>query len=436
MNSMRAAAFMISAMATIASPLSAEADEPQTRVARLVRLLGSRSYARRVHATNALEQIGDAAREGLHEAAASDDVEVSRRARGLLAKLGAEDLWQARGVTLDGHQRPASEVLSIIAEQSGNRLVAGDPPYASLQDGPLTLAARDQPYWQVLDALCRQSGNRFRPHYDFNKRGLVVVSGKPDRSPVAYTGPVRAAIVSAKRAFTEVLDYETGRTKVEHTFQFDLTLDWEDRFRLVAYKSEAEVAAAVGEGGVTIRPIGTGRGRWVAATDATRQAAMTIALQPPPVAVKSLTELRMRWPLIAVGEMATLEIANPTAGQIYCQDDVRLRVDALMQVAPRRWKIDLVLRRDLVMPEPAAILFHENDIELTDAAGRPFRHSVGNEDATNREMTEAGLAMRLKFIGETATSKPTHLRITYPRRRSHRELEIIFRDLSLPTAVP
>jgi hypothetical protein len=419
----------------LAAAAAAQDDAPQARVARLIPLLGSDSYAERRLATEELEKMGAAAREQLKAEENSTNPEVRRRARDLLAKLRLADLWEPSRVTIQAERESAAKVLARLAEQSGNRVAASDH-YASCHDVPVTISATSAPFWSVLDDLCRQSGNLVRAHYDHRRPGFVVVAGSPGKFPLAYAGPVRGRVTGARRVFTEELDHETGKTDVTHNFQINLQFTWEDRFRLVAYRSHVELADAITDTGRRVPATGSGGGDWEAASESTRQVTMPLALQPPPIAAQKLDVLRVRWGMIAVGDMATLEVTDFTTGKSHTQDDLRLTVQEFEKLAAARYRLTLVVNRDLALPEPRSVAFHENEFDLHDVQGQPLRKMINGW-----RLTDEGLRIQATFTqeaaeGANAGSPPKVLRFSYPRIRSQRDLEIIFRDVPLPTAQP
>src|SRR5258707_1264238 len=69
-------------------------------------------------------------------------------------------------------------------------------------------------------------------------------AGEPGKFPVTYAGAIRAQITSARRAYSEEIDFETAKSDRTHTFQLNLQMMWEDRFRLVAYRSQPELVRA------------------------------------------------------------------------------------------------------------------------------------------------------------------------------------------------
>lgn len=407
-----------------------EAQEPAIRIARLIKRLGDESAASREAALEELARLGAAAKPQLQEAASDPDPEVRLRARELLLRLQVEELWQPSRVELPTGKLSASKSLAQIAAQTGNRLLIGDQ-YGAFHETPVELDRPVSSFWEAVDALCLKSGNRVRQAFDSRQGGLVVVAGSPGQYPLAYAGPIRAQLVAARRVFTEELSYENRQSTQNHTFQFDLQFMWEDRFRLVAYRSQPELLEAVTLAGQRLPAFQTSEGSWNVVSSGTRQISMVMRLHPPPTSAKQLRRLALRWGLIAVGQPTSIEISDLANRQPYFQDDLELTVESFQQGPGSRCEITLLVVRDLVLPEPQEVVFHENDVELFDTQGRPYR----KQGQTNA-LTEAGARMKLTFLAESSDSTPAMLRFTYPRIRAHRAIEIQFTDVPLPTGRP
>ncbi len=410
--------------------LPAQQPEGEVRIAGLIRDLGSTSFETRQRASLALAKLGSQTRKQLEDAVHSDDPEVRLRSADLLKQIKVRDLWSPSIITYRCEAEQASKVVARLAEQTSNRLLVGDQ-YGTFQDAPITLDYPDGSFWEVLDDLCRQSRNHVRSHYDTGNPGLVVVSGGPGEYPTAYSGPVRARITSARRVFIEELDYDELKSEKTHTFQLNLQMMWEDRFRLVSYRSQPELMEAVTDTGVQLsatQPAGSG---WNVASQGTHQLSTELRLHPPATSARNLKSLRLKWGLIAVGDMATIEISDMSLARPHLQDDVELIVESVQESPGARYEVTLLANRDLVIPEPPEMLFQENDVQLIDADGRPFR----KQGQTNN-LTERGVRLKLSFTGESSDSKPAELRFTYPRIRDRHNLEIVFRDVPLPVARP
>jgi hypothetical protein len=416
----------------LAAAARGRAQEPPTevRVARLIRDLGSESFIERERATAELKLLGPATRRQLEEASASDDAEVRAQAALLLKQLRLADLWAPALVSCQAQGAQAGSILASLAEQSGNRLLVGDQ-YGAFHDAPVNLDHAEVPFWQVLDDLCRQTGNQVRHHYDSRSPGLVVVQGDPGQFPVAYAGPVRSQIVSARRVFIEEMNYDTLKSEITHTFQFNLQMMWEDRFRLVAYRSQPDLISAVAEGGAELaaaQPAGSG---WNVAGAGTLQLAMNLRIQPPSTQARKLDRLRLAWGLIAVGDMRTLEVSDLSSQAPHFQDDLELVVESVQERPGARYEVSVLVNRDLIIPQPQEILFQENNFELFDAEGRPFR----KQGQTN-SLTDQGARIRFTFAGETPASVPRVLRLMYPRLRAQHDLAIEFQGVPLPVGQP
>ena len=407
----------------------AEEPETQIRVARLIDRLSSGSYADRVRASDELATLAVAARDQLAVAAKSDDPEVRLRAKQLLRKLSEDELWLASLVDCRLRQVAASECLAAISRQSGNRLLIGDE-YGAFKDRPIDLEHAAAPFWQVVDQLCRQSGNRVRPHFDTRNPGLVVVAGTSGKYPLAYAGPVRVQINRARRLFSEEFDYEQHSSEKAHSFQFDLQAIWEDRFRLVAYRLQPELVEAMTDTGTHLSGQSTTSG-WNIAGPSTRQVSMNLRLQPPSTTATSLKTLRLKWGLIAVGDMAQIEVDNLDSAEPHFQDGVELVVDSMQRFPGSRCELTLRIVSDGVVSDPAEIIFCENEVELFDGHGGAFR----KQGQTNT-ISEQSAVMKISFLGDDMQSEPKTLRFHYPRIRSQRELEIVFRDVPLPLGRP
>lgn len=411
----------------------AAADDPRSdqplRVARLVKQLGDSDYAQRTRARDELAELGSPSRPELLIAAKSSHLETALAARELLTRLDLQALWQGSAGQLVAQQQPAAEVLAQLANATGNRVLIGDQ-FGSFQNLPVTLDGADRSFWATLDEVCRQTGNHVRPHYDASNPGLVVLSGDAGKYPLAYAGPVRAAATSARRQFIEEFDYRGLSSEQTHSFQLNLQMMWEDRFRLVAYRSQPELIDAITDTGAHLASTQTAGNGWNVAGGGTRQLALNLRLSPPPVAATALDSLRLRWGLIAVGDMTQVEVDLSAAPAPVLHDGFELRVDQV-QSTGARCELTVTIIRDLVAPEPQEVLFQENGFELFDAQNRPYR-----QQGQTNHLTDEGVRLRISFAGAAPDSTPHKLHVTYPRLRSQHDLEITWRGVPLPTARP
>ena len=411
-------------------PQAVEASTPALVAARLVHDLGADDYRLRAAADLRLAELGVAIRPELEQALLSENPEIRLRARDLLRRMEIERLWQASRFRYAARGKPASAALVELANQTGNHVLLGDQ-YGSFDDKPLDYDVTDGEFWPTLDEVCRRTGNKLRPHYDSREPGLVLTAGESGRFPVAYAGPIRAQILSARRAFSEEIDYETVRSDTSHTFQINLQMMWEDRFRLIAYRSQPELVSAKTDAGVEIASTQPQSSGWNVAGGGARQLTMNLRLHPPSTAAVKLAKLELKWGLIAVGDMAELTIDDLTRRDPVYRDDVELRIENVESGPGQRCEVTLGVVRDLVLDDPHEAFFQECDVDLLDQAGVAYR----KQGQTNSHDDDCA-RMKLTFVGESAESQPQRLVFRYPRIRDRRDVVIVFRDVPLPNGRP
>lgn len=395
----------------------------------LIEQLGADQYALRQQAADALRKLGSAARPWLEAAATSDDPEIRLRACGLLQNLLEDELWDGSRVSISVKEQPVSQVFGELAQLTGNLLVM-DESQSDFHEVPVSVTATSAPFWEIVDDVCRQSGNRVCPHYG-RPKALAVVRGGPGARPAGYAGPLRVHLENARRTFTEELEYEEARSTIHHAFEINLGLMWESRFCLVACRSTPLVAEALTDTGVSVRAIHPVPGSWTMTGGRDGQS-VKLKFQPPPASARLVKTLHLRWELIAIGDMAALDIAD-FSGATYYQDDVELELSGVEKTPDgRHYVVTVTVNRDLVLPEPDEIVLVEHELELFDGAGKPF-----DQKSRINTLTDRGVVTKVTYTGMTDDgSQPTRLRFTYPRLRSQRKLDFLLRDIPLPHAVP
>lgn len=390
----------------------------------LVQQLGAPSYRERDEASHALANLGRHARTALLRAIDSSDAEIELRARVLLRMLQVGEIWMPSQVDFDTPEMKASEVFRSFAEQTGNRLLTGDA-FSSFREGPLSVRFEGVEFWRAVDELCRRSGNHVRPTYDPHRPGVVVVAGAPGQYPMAYAGPLRAKVTTARRMFIEELDLKTGDSNTTHTFQFGFQVMWEDRFALVAYRPEPELLEASTNSGQALTATQPPGESWRVVSPGTRQLNLKLALDPPEGKSTHLEVLRLGLSLVAVGNLQTLVIENLTSQEPHRYQGTELIVQGVKQKGPR-WEITVVVSRENGLPDPQEIVFYENHFEAFDASGKPLTFR-----SQSHTLTERGARLTLSFASDGA-GEPRTLHFSFPQIRSQRNVELVFRDVPLP----
>ncbi len=425
-NQVRVAA--LAAVLICAHGPSTARSQPQERIARLVKQLGDADYRQRAEATEALEQLGGRAREPLIRVAASSEPEVALRAEALLARLRRNALWGGHAVTLPARGTPV-ELLKVAARQAGAGLSV---PAAIRQSNPSPIAVsnREQDFWPAVDGICRTAGLRLSPHGDPRQRGFVLVRQVDLAYPVAYAGPIRAELTTARRSLTELLHYDTRESQIQETFQIAMQLMWEDRLRLAAYQEVPAVTRAVTDTGVELHATGNRSRQWNVVSRRSQQLSTKIQLTPPPTAAEKLTLLELGWNMVALAEMAELVVPSPAPGSRHFQDDLMLSIEEIAVQSGRRVRVAVLLRRDLLPVEPREVQIHECRLSLLDPEGKPLA-----EQTHTGSLRKDGIRLVATFRGGD-DDRPFTLKLRYPRMRDRREVRIVFRDVPLPHAQP
>ena len=241
--------------AAIAAPLLADsalfaqppADTP--RVARLVRDLGADSFAVRTQASEELAKLGATARREIELAIRSDDPEVRLRAKDLLRAIKVHELWGAGRFTCPNKPTPAAQLLRSLAEQTGNHVLVGDQ-FGTFQDSPVQFEF-------CRSRLLADDRRALSPNGQPLPPALLTVAcpawwwwqAHGPAAPGVHRSGARAHHERPAAPFNEELSYEDARSEKTHTFQLNLEMTWEDRFKLVAYRSQLEVVEAHADAG-------------------------------------------------------------------------------------------------------------------------------------------------------------------------------------------
>jgi hypothetical protein len=405
-----------------------EAAEP--RVARLIRQLGSDRYSDRAAATSELAKHGPGAREQLEAALQSSDPEVRLRAGDLLTQIRALDLWAPSVVDCRMQDAAVSRVVALLADQSGNHIRTSDLN-GKFNDRPVSLNFPAGTFWEVLDEACRQSNNRIRSHYDTRETGFLLTAGPASAAPTAYAGPFRAQITRLVRSFSDRLDFGEDGPQRLHAFDIDVQMIWEDRFRLVGFRTNPVVVEATTSTGESLTPVQGVAGNWQACAASTKQLQSRIGLSPPPVAAKDLSRLVLRWSLMAIGEMRTLEVNDLAKVREANRDGVHLVIDSIERRDRDRVEVACVVSREMSLPDPAEILFQEYRLDLQDGAGRVWR-----SQGSSFLLTDRGVQVRTTFLRDGEQGEPTSLVLHYPGIRAQRDVELVFLGVPLPHSRP
>jgi hypothetical protein len=157
----------------VCASAAAEPASPAT-IDKLIQQLGSPAFEEREKATQDLDRIGEPALEALRKAMNSNDAEVSRRARDLMAGIEKRVLHasvlKATRVHLVGKNTPLTEVAADLEKKSGCPIHLNDP-LNQLKGRRITLDTGETTFWDALAQLCRSAGlveSRTTNPFNFN----------------------------------------------------------------------------------------------------------------------------------------------------------------------------------------------------------------------------------------------------------------------------
>jgi hypothetical protein len=160
--------------------------------AALVGRLASFHPSERAAAAEALEKLGADALPALRAARlGSTDLVLRARAAALLDAIEAQRLTHATMVRLNVHDRPLPEVLTLLGESTGMKLVLGFDQDPNRQVPSITLDTPEPiPFWTAVDQLCQQGGLRLAPPgMNGGIAGVMLpaLPGQPPRRPLDGT---------------------------------------------------------------------------------------------------------------------------------------------------------------------------------------------------------------------------------------------------------
>ncbi len=203
----------------------------------LVKQFTAPEFAARQQAVDRLVEMGVDVAPVVKDALAKTlDNEVKLRCemvlKALRKKFGAEAVdgktatdaikYDASRVTLNVRDAPLSEVLSELAEKSGNAPVDA----GMFKDRTVTVSVKDVPYWQAMDLVCKPAGAFCDRRWHQNK-GFVLLAESAKDAPeaCAYAGPAVVSVNQVERTKTvrQLLRFRTSQYPYPQP-------DWTERY--------------------------------------------------------------------------------------------------------------------------------------------------------------------------------------------------------------
>ncbi len=145
----------------IVIPTGAAEPVDAKKIEKLIDRLGGDDFGDREKATVELDAIGVPALEALKKARASKDVEISKRAADLVAKIEkrgvAASLLAPKKLRLIYKETPVTEAVADFAKKSGYPIQILDPE-GKLKDRKISLDTGEVTFWQAFELFCDQAG--------------------------------------------------------------------------------------------------------------------------------------------------------------------------------------------------------------------------------------------------------------------------------------
>ena len=241
---------------TATLPLAADSDAEQlnAQVRKLVRQLGSSEVAQRESAETSLLELGSLALDAVENYLPHPDAEINARLQRVqesLYKRAVEAATAATTVTLDVKDKPLSEVLEMIQQQTVNRIV---DKRTRASDPISSLKLTDAPYWQALDETL-DAAELTTYNYSGEASATAIVArplgAMPRTDMAAYSGVFRFEPTQVEA----IRDLRNPANKVMKLF---LEVTWEPRLSPISLSQTLDTLTLTDEDGRRIELAGAG----------------------------------------------------------------------------------------------------------------------------------------------------------------------------------
>jgi hypothetical protein len=443
----------------------------------LVAQLGSRHYAEREAAAQALEQVGGEALPALRLARSSRDLEIRTRASFLVNRIEGALLTQPTLIVLDFQDRPLPEVLRVIGEQAGLQLILASETIPALATRRLSLREpRPVTLWKAIDRLCdagqlyynplRVQTNPISREPQIPLFPLNVPAANP-ATPTSDSGPFRLTLLNLH--FQRDLLFDQGafiRTNprlpepvrviapppnpgvavgptVNEEFSAQIQITAEPRLAL-SQNGPLRILEAIDEHGQSLlHPIYDGPFTQRASGYFGMTSGSTLTLQAllsrPSRPSKILKRLRGNLSVaVSTRKPNPLIVSMRNAsGKTFQNDDVTLSIlDTRIDPNTRQTTLDLSIRSNsAALTSPVASVIpgdfpfprpdiNQQQIEILDAQGRVLAwYSAGSDGE--------GTRFSLTLLPRQDQSTPAEIRY-YTLSRAATEVNFVFEDVPMP----
>jgi len=246
---------LATALATTSSVFAADdlTGGEKMAVEALIKQFTDRSFAARQKAVDRLVEIGPKVVPLIQKTLGeTSDNEVKLRCRMVLDGIGkkygiavtpdgpapGKFGIEASKVTVKLTDAELDEVLQVLAEQSGNKLVKHPQNW---EGKTISLNVTDMPYWQALDEVCKRAGLTYAG--DYQSRSLKLVPVEDHIDITAYAGPVVVKLASGTRR-KDFRGMKTRRRAFQASLMYLLSYYMEDRLKPLTMQATVTKAVA------------------------------------------------------------------------------------------------------------------------------------------------------------------------------------------------
>lgn len=424
------------------APLQAE-DQPsrsnlKVQAADLVRLLDASRSSLRQKAQDDLIELGPAVLQFLPtEGTSGLSAEQSRRlalVRGALVQKTTLASAAPSTVTLRAGNITLSDAVAEIQRQTGNQIVDLRDQFGQVVTNPeIAVQWKSTPFWKVMDELASKSQVGYYLYTGEPYLGLV--AGPMPMTPVAYAGPMRAAVKKLVRSIT----YETGSSECA----LQLEVAWEPRLRPILLELDPAGIEAIDDQGRKIasetppsRPAQGDEPPLVKVpVDKTMiRADLVLHFEPPPHDATRIKSLRGRLVVILPAGIQNFQFADLAGARNVSKSKSNLTVtlEEFKEFGEGQWAADLVLEFDAGQRdafESYQTWFYDNEIYLQKADGTRFACNGGT---TLKESGAGRLGIQYRFVDAPGRISDYSLVYKSPSTIVKQSLTFEFQDLKLP----
>jgi len=374
-------------------PVARAEEDPAAKVHRLVRQLDAPHLAERQAAEAELLRLGPTILDLLpapEERLSAEAQQRLARVRQQLQQQAAEAIVQPSLITLPAASMPLSKILTLMEEQSGNRIIDYRRRFSQpLSDPAISVAFQKTPFWAALDQVL--SAAKLRRYPFAEEPAVCLVAETEEPAPLAgrvcYSGPLRIEA-------TDVLLRRDLRKADGRALVLRLEVSWEPRVQVISLAHPLADLQAEDEAGRKLNEAeAAGRLEVAVAAGGAPAVSLELPLRAPPVESRRLNLLAGKLSTILGGKKETFRFRNLTAINNARQRVANVTV-TLQQVrkSEKSWEILLHVRFE----DPGdALASHRswvfgNEAYLESPAGK--RIDFRSFETTAHGRNEVGLA--------------------------------------------